>query len=160
MGFMFAWLQLNLFLSILITDFFLNANRARRLQDPELAFCTFCTIRNVNPLPSENFKHLFMECPSISNLLLDYFRDFCGRYQFDWELYYMNIGAPNFLDYSRSLILNIEILTVAQYVFGCKRKKMLPFRRDLNEHTTFYHEVFLYSKKYKSAKEIWDGGPN
>ena len=29
--------------------------------------CTFCFINNINPLPAENFLHIFLECPTVLN---------------------------------------------------------------------------------------------
>ena len=141
----------------------LNANRARMLQNENLAKCYFCENHPVGLMqiiPHENYRHFFLQCRTSDEVLRVYFRDFLDRGSFQWFIWNRNLmllGAPSFLENERALVLNLELILAAFFLFQCKLRKLCPSINKLKEHCEFYREIFLFAPAYKRGFNRWTG---
>ena len=152
----FAFKFLNNFLT-------LNSNRARMLNNENIAKCYFCEhhpVINLDPIPNENVRHFFLQCNTTENILRVYFRDFLDNGSFNWFLWNRNlllIGAPSFLENERALILNLELILAAFFLFQCKLRKLNPTLARLKEHCNYYRDIFLLALVYRRGYNRWQG---
>ena len=134
----------------------LNSNLARMLNDPSRAACTFCSIGNILPPPSEKPPHLFAFCPLSRPTIETHMTTFFGHPS-PWEPEWQILGAPDRYTSDQAFIINIEILTVNFYLFNCRKEKVTPNTNDLKYHMNYYTEIFSFSKRYKNLLEAWKG---
>ena len=65
-----------------------------------------------------NYLHFFGNCPTNTNIFLQYFNYFLTNTNILWESHFIFIGAPSVHNYSSSLIINVEIILVAHLFFN------------------------------------------
>ena len=141
----------------------LNANRAKMLRNEDLAKCYFCenfANDQAQLIAHENYRHFFLQCPISNDPVNIYFREFLIRGSLGWIIWSRNlllIGAPVFLDIERALVFNIELITVAFFLFQCKIRKLCPTLDLLKDHCEYYREIYSFSPAYKRAWRKWAG---
>ena len=135
----------------------LNAQKARMLNNQNLAGCTFCTLRNVQQPIKEKSYHFFCDCLPVFSTVESYFSTFFNN-QNVWSKKWQLIGAPPFFNNAEAMILNIEIMTINLFIWNCKKLNTLPTLDNLNYHINYYREIFLFSKRYKEAWGAWQRG--
>ena len=132
----------------------LNANRAKMLNNPDLAPCTFCAVQNIIDPEKEKIGHLFKDCNFVRPILRDYFAIFFGT-PYVWNKKWQLIGAPSNFTSAEALLINVEIITVNAYIFNCKRLGTLPNLEDLKYHVNYYRDIYSYSSTYKKFWTSW-----
>ena len=65
------------------------------------------------------------------------------------------IGAPTFLNHSSSVVINVEIILVAYFLFQCRLKKKLPLSNNLNNDMKSHRDILSLSSKYNKYFLKW-----
>jgi len=117
--------------------------------------CTMCTLSNNLPPQKENYLHFFGHCPSNTNILLQYFNMFFANTNIIWESSFIFVGAPTFLNHSSSVVINVEIILVAYFLFQCRLKKKLPLLNNLNNDMKSHRDILSLSSKYNKYFLKW-----
>ena len=65
------------------------------------------------------------------------------------------LGAPNDLDKSSKIILNIELLLFNYFLFKEKLSNKIPLLINLKSFCDWYRDLFLKSGYYKKSWEDW-----
>ena len=135
---------------------YLNANIAK-FDISKDASCTFCTAKKYLPAPKENYEHFFGHCPITTQIIDDYFLDFCTHTGIAWDNKFVFIGSPidNQTSQARATVLNIEILTVLHFILHCKKKGKLPLIRNVKTQIEALRELYLKSGTYRTAWSIF-----
>ena len=117
--------------------------------------CTMCILSRNLPPQKENYLHFFGHCPTNTNILLQYFNTFFSNTNILWDSSFILIGTPSFINYSTSVVINVEIILVAHFIFQCRLKKKLPLLNNLNDYMKSHRKILLLSSRYNKSFSKW-----
>ena len=130
---------------------YLNANLSHFNNLNINAACFQCTVALNLPPPKESYPHFFMYCPLNNTIIKDYFDLFLSHTNINWFSCFSLLGAPSNISFYMSLILNIEIILVNNFLYKCKIAKKNPSINLLTSMNNDWRKTFLCFEKYKSA---------
>ena len=135
---------------------YLNANLSHFNNLNINAACFQCTVALNLPPPKESYPHFFMYCPLNNTIIKDYFDLFLSHTNINWFSCFSLLGAPSNISFYKSLILNIEIILVNNFLYKCKIAKKIPCINLLTSMNNDWRKTFLCFEKYKSAWLKWN----
>ena len=115
--------------------------------------CTFCAMNNI--VNRETYEHFFINCPTVKNIMNDYFHVFLNRKGFTWDQKMCLIGTEVTHGKLSNMINNIEIISVLFYIVTCKNKKIFPNIVLLEQHMHNFREIFRLSNRYNTLWQKW-----
>ena len=118
--------------------------------------CTLCILSKLRPTEKETSLHIFVRCPTSSNIINEYFDKFLEHSNIPFNINFCLIGAPDNLTYDLSMILNIEIFLVCFFIYKCKCKRKLPLSTNLHTFIQWYKNSVLHKNiRYQKAWTKW-----
>jgi hypothetical protein len=91
--------------------------------------CTFCTLKNADPVPDETFLHLFFDCPETYKLLNGFLTAFVPEFSNATrpekiELYFLSVNPLT--NKNDNIFLSALTSFFNNFIWTCKLQKTLP----------------------------------
>jgi len=111
--------------------------------------CTFCDLRRVPYENTENTKHLFFDCPSVEQALIEFFTwlfNSNAQITISRTEYFVGFSYENV---SKNQVLDLILVLVKKSIWDCKQRFCVPTGNILK--TSFLEE---YGKLFKNSGKV------
>jgi hypothetical protein len=120
--------------------------------------CTFCTAARIEPVPDEDFLHLFFGCPAVGNILERFFDNFLPELNLDTgakKKNYLFLGINPLTGKIDNVFLELLSIILMWYIWECKLQKKQPvYSGLLNEIFFTIDKMVKTSGKLREAMTI------
>jgi hypothetical protein len=91
--------------------------------------CTFCSAKNIVPVPDESFYHLFFDCESVSVVFNSFFQQYmydCNLLTHESKKKFLFLGYNPRTEKLDNVFLTVLAIMMTYFVWECKLQKKVP----------------------------------
>lgn len=115
-------------------------------------YCTFCTIQRRQDLPRETPLHIFLECPSVENLITNFINQIRGsREEIRRRDYFVMFEYEN---NHKNKILTLLSHICRYYIWEMKQRKSMPELNEMKKFVQLEVLMLMHNNDFKTSYRL------